>query len=91
MRRIRANSLRQTNTLAQYLGHDLLLRNTAKEMNDVWSCHVDYEILKSARADGKHKPIEEIDIPPLNREQAKAEAWQAAMKGCEGRHDSPKR
>jgi hypothetical protein len=63
----------------EYLGHAILLAQyRAKEMSDTWLAHVELTEHLVRGEGGFYKPIEEVEIPPMNREQAKAEAWQAA-------------
>jgi integrase len=66
-------------TWRESLGHDLLLAQyRAREMQDVWYCHVDF-LITQARA-FQPVPIESVEIPPLERAAAKAEAWAEAAK-----------
>lgn len=53
------------------LGHDkLLAQYRAREMTDIWAVHVDDPMALAGVTDPAL-----FDIPPLDREQAKREAW----------------
>ena len=61
------------------LGHDLLTAQyRAREMTDVWSCHVDDHLTTAAALAGGAVDIETVGIPPLDREAARREAWEEA-------------
>ena len=61
------------------LGHDLLVAQyRAREMTDLWAVHVDDHHQTAIFEAGKYVPIDEVAIPPLDREQARKEAWAAA-------------
>lgn len=63
------------------LGHDLLVAQyRAREMTDLWMEHVEDCIREAEMKAGISLAIETVQIPPLNREQAKQQAWEASAK-----------
>lgn len=56
------------------LGHDkLLAQHRAREMTDIWAVHVEDQIAAAGFPN-----VEQVFIPPLNREAAREEAWAEA-------------